>query len=425
MGEGLAKRAIMKKDELLEEGVLAKFLRYVRYDTASAEGKETTPSTEGQLRLAGRLEAELRAMGLEDASVNAHGFATATLRGRVRGCPAIGLLAHLDTAPGVPGSGVRPLVHEHYDGREIELPAGGVLRPSESKALARVVGHTLVTSDGATLLGADDKAGIAEIMEALCRLIRAGRPCGTLKIAFTPDEEIGSGIEKFPVETFGAQAAYTLDGGTVGEIENENFNAANYEVVISGKSAHTGTARGNMINALHLAGQLVGAIPSDMRPETTDGSLGFIHPDAVGGGVEQVKLKLLIRDFTEEGLQAKEEILRGLCTDLMRRHPGAEALALRTGGYRNMKQALDRYPKVVGLAQEAVRQAGFDPVLGRIRGGTDGARLTYRGLPTPNLFTGGVNFHSRLEWISHQWMEAAVDTVFHLCRMWGEERSLD
>jgi len=414
------------KEELFQEGVLAKFLRYVRFDTRAFEGQDTIPSSPGQLALANRLRDELSMMGLEGARVDGNGFVTATLPGIVSHCPVIGFLAHMDTAPGVPGDGVRPIVHQEYRGGDISLPSGQVIRQDECKSLARVIGHTLVTSDGNTLLGADDKAGIAVIMEALCRLLRQkDMERGTIRVSFTPDEEIGAGIGKFKVEEFGADLAYTVDGGAVGEIEDENFNASNYRVLITGRSTHTGAARNAMINALHRAGEFLGAIPATMRPETTDDLLGFIHPDSISGNVEKVEFKVLARDFTEEGLASKEAILQSLCDDLMRRYPCASAAMEKSGGYRNMNVVLKKKPKIVRLAREAVKATGTEPVMRPVRGGTDGAHLTAMGLPTPNLFTGGVNFHSRVEWVSVQWMEKAVETLVALCGLWAKETSAE
>lgn len=415
----------MTKQQLLSEGVLAKFLRYVQIDTPAREGQTTTPSSPGQLVMANLLREELQTLGLADARVNEHGFVSATLPGNIAGCPVVGFLAHMDTVSGVPGEGVKPIVHANYQGSDINLPSGLTIRPSECNALNQVIGHTIVTSDGNTLLGADDKAGIAEIMEALCRLIQNPELLhGTVKVAFTPDEEIGTGIGKFDVPGFGADVAYTLDGGKYGEMEDENFNAANYIVEIVGKSAHTGAARNVMINAVHLASQLVSAIPATMRPETTDGMLGFIHPNSMQGNLERMEVKLLVRDFTDEGLEHKEAILTGICEELELRYPGAHVSVNKTGGYRNMKGVLKDKPQIVRLAQEAIRATGTEPEMREVRGGTDGARLTYMGLPTPNLFDGGVNFHSRLEWASVEWMEKAVEMIIHLCRLWSEEKSV-
>ncbi len=412
----------MDRHTLLTEGILAKFLRYVRFDTQSTEGADRVPSTPGQLVFARRLSDELKAMGLEDLSMDARGFVTATLPGRVVGCPTVGFIAHLDTFPGVPGANVSPIVHENYVGGDIQLPGGPTLLQIQCEALRQAIGHTLVTSDGRTLLGADDKAGIAEIMEALCRLIsRPDLEHGVIKVAFTPDEEVGGAIKHFDLAAFGAAVAYTLDGGGIGALEDENFNATNLRVVITGKSAHTGAARGAMVNAIHLASELVAAIPAVMRPETTDATLGFIHPDHIEGHVERVGIKLLLRDFTDDGLSAKEAIIRGLCRDLMRRHPGSKVTWRKIGGYRNMKPGLQERPEVIALAKEAIRLAGIEPEMHRVRGGTDGARLTHMGLPTPNLFTGGANFHSRTEWVSLQWMEKAVEVIVNLCGLWSRQ----
>ncbi len=415
---------MMTREELLHEGVLAKLLRYVQVATQSADGATNTPSTPGQLILAEMLKDELLALGLSDAKVDQYGFVTATLPandGRENG-PAVGFLAHMDTVPGVPGDGVKPMVHRGYTGGKIDLPSGAVLDPKELKALQACIGHDIVTSDGNTLLGADNKAGIAEIMQAVCQLLSSpDRKHGPVKVAFTPDEEVGSGIDKFDVDAFAADAAYTLDGSVLGELEDECFNAANYQVIINGRSSHTGTARGNMINAVHLVSQLCADIPSMMRPETTDGKLGFIHPNGISGNFEQVKLSVLVRDFDAQGFAHKKQLLANLVKSLEDRYPGAKTQLIETGGYRNMKEILNDKPQVVELAKQAMKMAQIEPVMNSIRGGTDGARLTFRGLPTPNLFTGGSNYHSRTEWASVQWMEQAVEVVLNLVDLWAKQ----
>jgi tripeptide aminopeptidase len=334
----------------------------------------------------------------------------------------VGFLAHLDTFPGVPGAGVEPQVHRDYQGGAIRLPSGDVLTPAEFPALLANIGNDLVTSDGTTLLGADDKAGVAAIMELLCRLLReSGTPHGAVKVAFTPDEEVGGGIDLFDVAAFGADAAYTLDGSGVGELEAENFYARNYAVTVTGVSAHTGAARGKMINAVHLAAEFVGAFPAQTRPETTEGREGFFHPDEIGGNVERVVVKVLARDFSREGIERKDRVLRELAALFALRYPGATVEVRQTGSYENMKEVLDRAPRVVSLAAEALRQAGVEPVERAIRGGTDGARLSFKGLPTPNLSNGSENVHSRREWASVQWMEKAVEAAYQLVLLWGEE----
>lgn len=412
----------LNREQLLHEGVLAKFLRYVQIDSPSSEATDQVPSTPEQWNMARQLETELAILGLEEVRVDEHAIVTATLPTNRPGAPVIGLLAHFDTYPNAPGHGVKPLVHKAYSGGEIRLPAGQVLSPVSHPALRECSGHEIVTSDGSTLLGADDKAGVAEVMETVCRLLREpGLPRPTIRVAFTPDEEVGTGVTHLDVKRFGAIAAYTFDGSVAGEVESENFNAENLKVTIQGRSAHTGTARGAMINALHLAAQLIGSIPAEMRPETTSGYEGFIHPDQIEGTVEKVMIKVLLRDFTEEGLAQKRAIVEGLLRGLEQRYPGCRATAEMTRGYKNMRSALDRDPRVVEFALQAVRESGLQPLQKPIRGGTDGARLSEMGLPTPNLFTGGVNYHSRTEWASVQWMEKAVETGVRLMGLWAEK----
>lgn len=412
----------MTREELLTEGVAAKFIRYVQIDTQSDENAETSPSTPGQWELARLLQQELETLGLSEVMVDDHGFVTATLESNLAyPSPVIGLLAHMDTAVGVPSRNVRPLRH-HYQGGDLHLPHA-TLSPRENPTLEEVVGHELITSDGSTLLGADDKAGIAEIMEVLCRLLRnPSLPHGRIRVAFTPDEEIGKGIDYFPIERFGADFAYTLDGGPLGELEGENFNALNFLVTIHGISSHTGDARGKMINAVQLASEMITGIPATMRPETTLGREGFLHADEVEGRVERVKIRFLVRDFTEEGLRQKEALLRHLGSILEAKYPGARVEYHLTGSYQNMKAALDQDPRVMSLAVKAMEMLGIQPRLRAIRGGTDGARLCQAGLLTPNLFTGGDNFHSRKEWVSVQWMESAVLVVLNLLQLWARER---
>ena len=408
------------RDRLLTEGVVAKLIRYVQVDSPSDENAQTVPSTPEQWHMARLLEAELKELGLRDVKVDEHAIVTATLPGNQPGAPAIGLLAHFDTYPGTPGRGVKPQIHRSYGCGEIRLPAGPVLSPATHPALARCVGHDIITSDGSTLLGADDKAGVAEVMEVLCRFINdPNLPHGDIRVGFTPDEEIGTGVGHFDVAGFGAVVAYTFDGSAAGEVESENFNAQNLRITITGQSAHTGTARGAMINALHLAAEFIGSIPAHLRPETTQGYEGFIHPDSIAGNVEAVEVRVLLRDFTEEGMAAKEAMVRSLLAGLEQRYPGCAAGLEMTGGYKNMRTAVQKDPRVVQLALQAVRDAGLEPVEKAIRGGTDGARLSEMGLPTPNLFTGGMNYHSRTEWASAQWMEKAVAVGVGLARLWA------
>lgn len=410
---------VLSKEVLLTEGVVAKLLRYVQVASPSSEEGEGVPSTPEQWEMARLLEAELKALGLRDVQVDAHAIVTATLPGNVAGAPAIGMLAHFDTYPGAPGHGVKPLIHKAYDGGEIRLPAGPTLSTTSHPALARCIGHEIITSDGSTLLGADDKAGVAEIMEIVCRLINDPTiPHGDLKVGFTPDEEIGRGVREFNVAAFGARAAYTFDGSVAGEVEYENFNARNLTLTITGRSAHTGTAKGAMINALQLAAELVTAIPAHMRAETTAGYEGFIHPDSIQGSVEQVSLKVLLRDFTAEGLAQKQGIVESLLAGLEQRYPGCKTELKVTGGYQNMREAVAKDPQVADLLIQAVRDAGLEPVIKPIRGGTDGAVLSEMGLPCPNIFTGGGAYHGRTEWASAQWMEKAVEVGVRLLTLW-------
>jgi len=410
------------RQTLLTEGVVAKLLRYVQVDSPSSDAGEGVPSTPEQWEMARLLEAELKELGLADVQVSEHAIVTATLPGNLPGAPAIGLLGHFDTFPGTPGRGVKPLVHKRYDGGTITLPSGAVLSPESHPALKQVVGHDIITSDGSTLLGADDKAGCAEVMEVICRLINEpSRKHGDVRVAFTPDEETGKGVAHLDVKAFNCAAAYTFDGSALGEVESENFNAENLKITITGRSAHTGTAKGAMINALQLVAEFISSIPAHMRPETTSGYEGFIHPDAVQGNLEEVTLKLNLRDFTDSGLAEKRAIVEGLLRGLEQRYAGCKTRLEVTGGYKNMKARVSQDPRVVELALQAVREAtGMEPIQKAIRGGTDGAHLTEQGLPTPNLFTGGVNYHSRTEWASAQWMEKAVETGVRLVELWAK-----
>ncbi|HEY8345940.1 MAG TPA: peptidase T [Symbiobacteriaceae bacterium] len=415
---------VPERDRLLTEGVVAKFLRYVQVDSPSSEEGQQVPSTPEQWEMARLLEAELKALGLQNVKVSDHAIVTATLPGNTPGAPPIGFLAHYDTFPGTPGRGIKPIVHKNYDGGDIVLPAGQVLNPGTHPELARCIGHDIITSDGTTLLGADDKAGVADIMEIICRLIRdPSLPHGDIHVGFTPDEETGKGIGYFDVASFGAVAAYTFDGSTAGEVESETFNARNLKITITGRSTHTGTAKGAMINAVHLAAELIRSIPAHMRPETTEGYEGFIHPDSLQGNVEEVLIRMLLRDFTDEGMEQKQAIVETLLTSLEQRYPGCRTKLEVTGGYRNMRKELEKHPHVVELALQAVRDAGLEPIQKPIRGGTDGSRLTEMGLPTPNLFTGGCNYHSRTEWASVQWMEKAVEVGIRLAGLWAQRRS--
>jgi tripeptide aminopeptidase len=410
--------------------VLERFLRYVRYDTQSNERSTTYPSTDNQLVLLRDLAAELRELGLADADIDSYGYVTATIpatRGAAADAPTIGLIAHVDTSPEMSGAGVTPIVHHGWDGRDLVLPDDptAVLRLAQNPALAEQIGHDIVTASGTTLLGADNKAGVAEIVTAAEYLMtHTDVPHGPVRIAFTPDEEVGRGTAHFDVERFGARYAYTIDGGSRGEVESESFSADALTATFVGFNTHPGYAVGRMINAIKVAADFIARLPADrLSPETTDGYDGFVHPYVVQASVERTSVRLLIRDFTRGGLLEKEAQVEALARAAVARFAGARVELLVEESYRNMREILDQHPHVVECACEAVRQAGLEVRRRVIRGGTDGSKLSFMGLPTPNLFAGEHNFHSRLEWVSVQDMEKAVDVIVNLVRLWGIKRT--
>ena len=405
--------------------MLDRFLRYVRYDTQSDERSAAYPSTEGQLVLLRDLASELRQLGVADAVVDAHGYVMATVPATTAkaNVPTIGFIAHVDTSPELSGAGVKPIVHRQYDGRDLVLPdADAVLRLADNPALTQQLGHDIVTASGATLLGADNKAGVAEIVTAADYLISHPEvPHGTVRIAFTSDEEIGRGTAHFDVERFGAACAYTMDGGGVGEVESESFSADAMTVIFYGFNTHPGYAKGRLVNAIKVAADFINRLPADrLSPETTEGLEGFVHPYVLNAGVERTAVTLLIRDFQTDGLRVKEASVEALARQAVSRHRGARCEVLIEESYRNMKEILDRHPDVVRHAWDAVRRAGLEVRSRPIRGGTDGSKLSFMGLPTPNIFAGEHNFHSRLEWVSVQDMEKAVEVIVNLCRVWEE-----
>jgi tripeptide aminopeptidase len=408
----------------LADDVLERFLRYVRVDTQSAYGSDSYPSTPIQLDLQRLLFDELRALGLADAELTEHGYVFATLPGSVPEAPVVGLIAHVDVSPDVPGAGVRPVVHRDYAGGRVELPGDPsvALDPAELPALAERVGHDLVTSDGTTLLGADDKAGVAEIMAAVAYL--AARPeerRATVRVAFTVDEEIGKGTEHFDLQRFGADVAYTFDGSGRGELELETFSAYQVTVGIRGRAVHPGSAKGKLVNAVKLAADLISALPRDgLSPETTEDRDGFLHPTRIAGNAGELQLAFIVRDHDDALLEEHLALLRRLAAEVAAREPRAEVTVDVEEQYRNMRRYLDRHPRVVAAAEEAIRRAGVPVEHTIIRGGTDGARLSERGLPTPNVFTGGQEYHSLREWASVQDMAAAAATAVELARVWAE-----
>jgi len=408
--------------------VLERFLRYVSVWTTSEEGVEDRyPSTERQKDLLRMLVEELKELGLEDASMDEYGYVMATLPSNLppekKGdVPVIGLIAHVDTSPEVSGENVKARVIENYDGGDIVLSEGVVISVEENPHLLDNIGGTIITSDGTTLLGADDKAGVAEIMAALRILVdNPSIPHGKVRIGFTPDEEVGNGTKFFDVERFGADIGYTIDGGERGEVEDETFNAMSATYTIKGINVHPGYAKDKMVNSLRIACEIVNMVPDTIAPETTEGRVGYLHPHHIEGGVEESTLRLLIRDFTMEGMGEKVNILENIAELQRARYPRASIDLDIKESYRNMKFKLDEDRRAVDHAVEAVRRAGVGPIKAIIRGGTDGAMLSYKGLLTPNLFAGGMNFHSRREYVPLGSMEASVRTIIELLRIYAED----
>lgn len=422
--EGDAARYASPLAAALAGDVLDRFLRYVVIDTQASVESSTYPSTEKQLDLSRLLVDELRAIGLEDVELTEHGYVFATLPGTVEDAPTVGLIAHVDTSPDAPGTNVRPIVHRAYAGGPIRLPGDTtqVLDPAELPALAARVGHDIVTSDGTTLLGADDKAGVAEIVAAVGYLARDDAPRASVRVAFTVDEEVGRGTDHFDLERFGADFAYTFDGSGLGEVEIETFSADQVKLTMRGVGVHPGTAKGRLVNAIKLLADVVAALPRDtLSPETTEGREGFVHPARVAGTASSATLWLIARDHDDEKLEQHVELVRRLAAEVVGREPQASFELEVEQQYRNMRRVLDRHPEIVAAAETAIRRAGVEPVHSIIRGGTDGARLTEIGLPTPNLFTGGQDYHSLREWASVQDMAAAAATAVELIRLWGQQ----
>jgi tripeptide aminopeptidase len=408
--------------QMLAPDVLERFVRYVQIDTQSDRGGSGTPSTPGQLDLGRLLVEDLRAAGLTDAEMDEHGYVMATLAAtNGTQAPVIGLMAHVDTTPDTPGAGVDPIVHRDYDGGVIELPLNGTrLDPERIPELSAKRGHDLVTSSGDTLLGADDKAGVAEIMAAIAHLAANPElPRPTLRVAFTPDEEIGQGALRFDLERFGASCAYTLDGSEIGELQDETFSALEAIVTIRGVEVHPGQATGKLVNALRLAAKIVAKLPSDaLTPETTGEREGFIHPYELTGTTGRAELRLIIRDFDEDELERHAQLIRQTAHEVVDAEPRARLEVDIRRQYRNMRRYIETLPQVVEAADAAIRAEGLEPVRSAIRGGTDGSILSERGLPTPNIFTGGHEFHSVREWASVQDMAAAAATIVRLAEVW-------
>jgi len=405
--------------------VTERFLRYVVIDTQSDPASPTCPSTEKQKDLGRLLASELRAMGLSDTDLDEHGYVYATIPANSeKQVPVICFCSHMDTSSDCTGANVKPQIVKNYGGGDIVLPAdpSQIIRASDHPALADQVGHDIITSDGTTLLGADNKAGIAEIMDAAQFLIQNPQiKHGTIKILFTPDEEIGRGVDKVDLKKLGADFGYTIDGETAGNVEDETFSADGVTITIEGVSTHPGFAKGKMEHAIKIAAAIVDRLPkTTCSPETTEGRQGFLHPIGITGALETTTLGFIVRDFTEAGLKEKEALLEKIVKEVMLDFPRSTYRLEIKQQYRNMKQVIDRHPEIVDNAIEAIRRAGLSPVRTSIRGGTDGSRLSFMGLPCPNIFAGEHAFHSRLEWVSVQDMEKAVQTIVHLATIWEE-----
>lgn len=402
-----------------------RFLRYVKYDTQSDENSKSFPSTEKQKILLADLADELKEIGLKDAQMDEWGYAMATLPSNVsKDIPPIAFIAHVDTSPSVTGKNVNPIVHKNYLGGDIKLQnEGWVIKENENPDLKNMRGLDIITTDGTTLLGADDKAGVAEIMDAVNYLVtHPDLKHGDVKVCFTPDEEVGRGTEKIDLGKLGAKYGYTIDGSGRGEIEMETFSADAVVIKFFGKNIHPGYAKDRMINSVKVASAFIESLPKNkLSPETTEGREGYIHPLAFNGNEEQTVLKFIIRDFDTKRLKEYEDLLEELAGKTVAEFPGAKLEFEVIEQYRNMREILDNHPRVVEYAIEALNRIGIEPTMNPIRGGTDGSKLCFMGLPTPNIFAGGHSFHSQLEWVAVQDMEMAVKTIVEICKVWEEK----
>jgi tripeptide aminopeptidase len=409
------------------ETAMDRFLRYVKIDTQSAEDQTTVPSTRKQLNLANLLAKELTALGAQNVRVSEFGIVYATVPGNLPDnskVPVVGFIAHMDTSPAVSGENVNAIIHKNYQGGDIVLPKDPtqIISVEKNPVLKELIGDDIITADGTTLLGSDDKSGIAEIMTMIDTFKQNPQlKRGTIAIAFTPDEEVGGGIEKFDIKAFGAKVAYTVDGEELGEISDETWSARTATVTFQGKSTHPGSAKGIMINAMYAIGDYLSRFPKDMLPETTADRVGFVHPYAGTIDVETSTLKILLRDFDVSGLDAKEKLLRDMVAQTAAKFPDVKLTIKIEENYKNMKEVLKNYPELTANAMEAAKRAGLKPFMKPIRGGTDGARLTFQGLPTPNLFTGGSNFHGKLEFNSRRGLEKSTETLIHLVQIFAEK----
>lgn len=404
--------------------VSERFIRYAKIDTQSNPESPTCPSTEKQKNLSRLLVEELKAMGIADAEMDEHGYVYASIESNTdKKVPVLCFCSHVDTAPDCSGSNVKPVMHHNYKGQDLVLPGDPlqVIRVSEHPELKNQIGNDIITTDGTTLLGADDKAGVAEIMDAAHYLMNHPEvKHGKIRILFTPDEEIGRGADKADIKKLGAHVGYTLDGGTVGTLENETFSADGVSLKIKGFSTHPGYAKDKMQHAMKIAAEIIGKLPADKSPERTEKKQAFIHPNTINGGLEEVEIKFLIRAFDNPTLLALEEELRQIVIEVLKHYDKSSYEFVVTQQYRNMKEVLDKQPEIINYALEAITRSGVKPVLDSIRGGTDGSRFSFMGLPTANLFAGEHGIHSKQEWVSVQDMEKAVMTIVNLCSIWEE-----
>ncbi|MED3628835.1 peptidase T [Bacillus subtilis] len=404
----------------MKEEIIERFTTYVKVDTQSDESVDTCPSTPGQLTLGNMLVDELKSIGMQDAAIDENGYVMATLPSNTeKDVPTIGFLAHVDTATDFTGKNVNPQIIESYDGKDIVLnkQLQVTLSPDQFPELSGYKGHTLITTDGTTLLGADNKAGIAEIMTAMDYLIKHPEiKHGTIRVAFTPDEEIGRGPHKFDVKRFNASFAYTVDGGPLGELEYESFNAAAAKITIKGNNVHPGTAKGKMINSAKIAMKLNSLLPADEAPEYTEGYEGFYHLLSIQGDVEETKLHYIIRDFDKENFQNRKETMKRAVEELQNEYGQDRILLDMNDQYYNMREKIEPVIEIVNIAKQAMKNLGIEPKISPIRGGTDGSQLSYMGLPTPNIFTGGENFHGKFEYISVDNMVKAVNVIVEIAK---------
>jgi tripeptide aminopeptidase len=416
----------MDNKKSLKYYVAERFLRYVTIDTQSNPDSDTYPSSKKQMDLGKLLVNELLEIGVADAHLDEFGYVYATIPANTtkKDVPVICFCSHMDTSPDCSGEGVKPIVHKNYQGEELVLPddESQVLKMSDHRDLKNQIGNDIITASGTTLLGADNKAGVAEIMDACYHLINHPEiKHGTIRILFTPDEEIGRGVDKVDIKKLGAYAGYTIDGESAGNMENETFSADGAKLTINGISSHPGFAKGKMESAIKIAGQVVAKLPFELSPEGTELKQGFVHPVGIAGHVEQATVDFIIRDFEEDKLKQHADVIREITEDVLKSYPNSTYALHVKPQYRNMKNMLDEHPQIVEYGMEAIRRSGMDAKLCSIRGGTDGSRLSFMGLPCPNIFAGEHAFHGKQEWVSIQDMQKAVDTILNLCEIWEEK----